>query len=621
MADEIKKVKIKDLPQTTSINDEDIFIESDSLETYKVTASDVAKYISTNENLTGKYIAKTAIGATNGIAPLNSNKKINGTYITYGTTSNTAYEGSNGKTLETNLDNHILDESNPHKVTKTQVGLANVENKSSATIRGEITKSNVTTALGYTPYTPNEVDNKFSALETNIDWKEAVATYNDIATTYPNPVDGWTVNVKDTDYTYRYNGTSWVAISANAIPKATNSVDGLLSKEDHTNYEDANSKKHTHSNKSVIDGITSTLVSNWNSAKTHADSTHARTDATKVEKSSTNGNIKINGTETTVYTHPSGTNPHGTTKSDVGLGNVGNFKAVSTVASQGLTDTEKSNARANIGAGTSSFSGSYNDLTNKPTIPSGEAANKGVDTSISNSSTSTNLPTSKAVASFVEGKGYKTTDNNTTYSLSKSGSTITLTGSDGSKTSVTDSSGSGGSSVSFTRNLTSGTKVGTLTIDGTNTDLYAPTDTNTTYSAGTGLSLSGTTINHKNSVTAGTAQGDASKTLAFGGTFTVPTITYDAQGHITGKGTTTMTMPANPNTDTKNTAGSTNTSSKLFLIGSTSQAANPQTYSHDTAYVGTDGCLYSNSTRVVSEVISSTEPTNQKNGDYWLQDY
>ena len=88
----------------------------------------------------------------------------------------------------------------------------------------------------------------------------------------------------------------------------------------------------------------------------HSQATHARTDATKTEASSTNGNIKINGTETTVYTHPgSGTNPHGTTKSDVGLGNVGNFKAVSTVASQGLTDTEKSNARANIGAGTSNL--------------------------------------------------------------------------------------------------------------------------------------------------------------------------------------------------------------------------------------------------------------------------
>ena len=55
-------------------------------------------------------------------------------------------------------------------------------------------------------------------------------------------------------------------------------------------------------------------------------------------------------------------------------------------------------------------------------------------------------------------------------------------------------------------------------------------------------------INHSNSVTAGTAKGDNSKTLTFGGTFTVPSVTYDAQGHITAKGTTTMTMPANPNT-------------------------------------------------------------------------
>lgn len=64
------------------------------------------------------------------------------------------------------------------------------------------------------------------------------------------------------------------------------------------------------------------------------------------------------------------------TKSDVGLGNVGNFKAVSTVASQGLTDAEKESARANIGAGTSSFSGSYNDLSNKPGIGNGKVTIK-----------------------------------------------------------------------------------------------------------------------------------------------------------------------------------------------------------------------------------------------------
>lgn len=40
---------------------------------------------------------------------------------------------------------------NPHSVTKAQLGLGNVENKSSAAIRDEITKKNVTDALGYTP--------------------------------------------------------------------------------------------------------------------------------------------------------------------------------------------------------------------------------------------------------------------------------------------------------------------------------------------------------------------------------------------------------------------------------------------------------------------------------------
>ena len=38
------------------------------------------------------------------------------------------------------------------------------------------------------------------------------------------------------------------------------------------------------------------------------------------------------------------------TPANIGLGNVGNFKAVSTVASQGLSTTEQSNARTNIGA-------------------------------------------------------------------------------------------------------------------------------------------------------------------------------------------------------------------------------------------------------------------------------
>lgn len=48
-----------------------------------------------------------------------------------------------------------------------------------------------------------------------------------------------------------------------------------------------------------------------------------------VAASETNGSIKVNGKDITVYTHPSGTNPHGTTKTDVGLGNVANEKQYS----------------------------------------------------------------------------------------------------------------------------------------------------------------------------------------------------------------------------------------------------------------------------------------------------
>lgn len=49
------------------------------------------------------------------------------------------------------------------------------------------------------------------------------------------------------------------------------------------------------------------------------------TGATKVEDSTVNGNVKINGAENIVYTHPgSGNNPHSTTKADVGLSNVDN---------------------------------------------------------------------------------------------------------------------------------------------------------------------------------------------------------------------------------------------------------------------------------------------------------
>ena len=110
---------------------------------------------------------------------------------------------------------------------------------------------------------------------------------------------------------------------------------------------------------------------------------------------------------------------------------------------------------------------------------------------------------------------------------------------------------------------------GTLKFNkGSNVNITVGTDgvtisaTDTKYTQGSGISIKGTTINHSNSVTAGTAKGDNSKTLAFGGTFTIPSITYDAQGHVTAKGTTIMTMPAAPsftNWQAKNVVGASAT--------------------------------------------------------------
>ena len=133
----------------------------------------------------------------------------------------------------------------------------------------------------------------------------------------------------------------------------------------------------------------------------------------------------------------------------------------------------------------------------------GAAAAKAVDSSISAASESTNLPTSAAVAAFVEGKGYVTTDNNTTYTLTQSqedGHILTFASSAGASTTITipDNSSTYGVVTDFYDGLMSTTmkakldaisaeanksdisydttnKKLTKTIDGTTTDVVSAT--------------------------------------------------------------------------------------------------------------------------------------------------
>ena len=68
-----------------------------------------------------------------------------------------------------------------------------------------------------------------------------------------------------------------------------------------------------------------------------------------------------------------------------------------------------------------------------------------------------------------------------------------------------------------------------ITEDGNTYEI--PSGGGASYTGGTGISITGTTINHSNSVTAQSTQA-------------VYPITYDAQGHITGSGSA-VTIPVN----------------------------------------------------------------------------
>ena len=113
---------------------------------------------------------------------------------------------------------------------------------------------------------------------------------------------------------------------------------------------------------------------------------------------------------------------------------------------------------------------------------------------------------------------------------------------------------------------------------------------------GGGLSVSGSPVTSSGTITVSHGDTSSQASSSNSGRTYIQSVTLDDYGHVTGLSTATETVT---NTDTKNTAGSTDTSSKIFLIGATTQAANPQTYSHDTAYVGTNGHLYSGSKEVL----------------------
>lgn len=206
--------------------------------------------------------------------------------------------------IEASVSAHIGNTANPHKVTKAQIGLANVENKSSTQIRSELTKENVTNALGYTPIDESRIGAANGVASLDASGRipasqipggfDNIEEYDNLAAFPTTGEEGKIYVAKDTNLTYRWTGSQYVEISpslalgetattayrgdrgkvaydhsqvsGNSTIHHTHANKELLDTYTQTEADLANavSKVHEHGNKNVLDGITSDKVNSWN---------------------------------------------------------------------------------------------------------------------------------------------------------------------------------------------------------------------------------------------------------------------------------------------------------------------------------------------------------------------
>lgn len=251
----------------------------------------------------------------------------------------------------------------------------------------------------------------------------------------------------------------------------------------------------------------------------HSQSAHARTDATKTEKSNTNGNVKINGSDVTVYIHP-------TTAGNKHLpaaGTVGQYLK-------------------NTAAGT----GAWESADTEPTtdsvklITSGAVAQVKTDlmAEIGKKANSGHTHTKAEV-------GLGNVDN-------KSSETIR---SEITKKNVTDALGY--TPVKTVPGMTGATasKAGAA---GTVPAPAAGDNAKFLAGNGTWATPKDTVYTHPVSgVTAASYGPSANATPTYGATFNVPNVTVDENGHITAAATRTVKIPNAPTTITGNAGSAT----------------------------------------------------------------
>lgn len=105
-------------------------------------------------------------------------------------------------------------------------------------------------------YTKEEVDNLITKITTGLIWKPAVATFADLARTYPTPKKDWCVSTNEG--VYLYTDTEWIKIGSGITPLATSLINGLMSSIDKAKLDQIaeGANKYIHPNSHSADMIT-----------------------------------------------------------------------------------------------------------------------------------------------------------------------------------------------------------------------------------------------------------------------------------------------------------------------------------------------------------------------------
>lgn len=163
------------------------------------------------------------------------------------------------KIVNDKLDSHTNNRDNPHNITKEQIGLGNNDNtadmdKPVSTAQqkaiddayvnsNKYTDKKIADLIGGAPETLDTLKEVADAISASKSTEEVL-----------NSAIGTKANQAELD---THTGNDTIHITS----------------DERENWNDANDKKHTHSNKSVLDGITSALITAWNNAVEHITDT------------------------------------------------------------------------------------------------------------------------------------------------------------------------------------------------------------------------------------------------------------------------------------------------------------------------------------------------------------